>query len=422
MERPGSSVGFDGRIRLDPGRVVQRERPGSSVGGASRFDGRIYRPQHGLLDLAGARPQLGRHRHDRPTGRRHAAGTGSGSPTTTCRTPRTARYPTATRTSAGRSCRLSPRPRRGSASARSCHRHRCTIRRCSPTGSRRSITSRTVARCSASAPVGRSTNTGAYGIELAPPGERVGRFDESIQIVRSLLDQPRTTFAGRYYTIDDAPCAPKPIQSPLPILVGTSGSRMLRITARHADEWNTWGDVETAATKTTAFLAACEAVGRDPATMRRSVQAIVFLEDDAATLAQLRENAPAGRSIVGSPVGAGRHDGQVPRPRIRRVHRPRMELRPRPRRTSSPSSTGSVPRSPTTSRASATDKHLCSVNGSKQSPSGSSPCSCCPPGSRRPSRRDRSSTTSRSGVAGSHTPATRTTSTSCATSVRCSWP
>ena len=75
---------------------------------------------------------------------------------------------------------------------------------------------------------------------------------------------------------------------------------MLRITARHADEWNTWGDVDAASTKTTAFLAACEAVGRDPTTMRRSVQAIVFLEDDADTLSELRANAPAGRSIVGT--------------------------------------------------------------------------------------------------------------------------
>jgi alkanesulfonate monooxygenase SsuD/methylene tetrahydromethanopterin reductase-like flavin-dependent oxidoreductase (luciferase family) len=141
----------------------------------------------------------------------------------------------------------------------------------------------------------------AYGIELQEPAERVWRFDESIQIVRSLLGEQRTTFEGHYYTITDAPCDPKPIQPRLPILVGTSGARMMRITARHADEWNTWGDVDAAATKATSFLAACEAVGRDPATMRRSVQAIVFLEDDASTLAQLRENAPAGRSIVGTP-------------------------------------------------------------------------------------------------------------------------
>ena len=142
----------------------------------------------------------------------------------------------------------------------------------------------------------------AYGIELPDPGARVGRFDEAIQIVRSLLSDQRTTFDGQYYTITDAPCAPKPVQSRLPILVGTSGSRMLRITARHADEWNTWGDVEAASTKTAAFLAACEAVGRDPATIRRSVQAIVFLEDDAGKLAELRVNAPAGRSIVGTPA------------------------------------------------------------------------------------------------------------------------
>jgi alkanesulfonate monooxygenase SsuD/methylene tetrahydromethanopterin reductase-like flavin-dependent oxidoreductase (luciferase family) len=142
----------------------------------------------------------------------------------------------------------------------------------------------------------------AYGIELPEPGERVGRFDEAIQIVRSLLDHQWTTFDGRYFTITDAPCEPKPVQARLPILVGTSGSRMLRITARHADEWNTWGDVDTAATKTTSFLAACEAVDRDPTTIRRSVQAIVFLEDDAGKLAELRENAPAGRSIVGSPA------------------------------------------------------------------------------------------------------------------------
>jgi alkanesulfonate monooxygenase SsuD/methylene tetrahydromethanopterin reductase-like flavin-dependent oxidoreductase (luciferase family) len=141
----------------------------------------------------------------------------------------------------------------------------------------------------------------AYGIELQQPGDRVGRFDESIQIVRSLLDEKRTTFDGRYYTITDAPCEPKPVQARLPILVGTGGSRMLRITARHAEEWNTWGDLETAGARVESFLAACESVGRDPATMRRSVQAIVMMEDDAGKLVELRANAPAGRSIVGSP-------------------------------------------------------------------------------------------------------------------------
>ena len=86
----------------------------------------------------------------------------------------------------------------------------------------------------------------AYGIELEPPKQRVDRFDEAIQIVRSLLDNDVTDFDGSVYRMTGAIADPKPIQSPLPILVGTAGRRMLRITARYADEWNAWGDVDAA--------------------------------------------------------------------------------------------------------------------------------------------------------------------------------
>ena len=87
----------------------------------------------------------------------------------------------------------------------------------------------------------------AYGIELEDPRERVGRFDEAIQIMRSLLSEERTDFSGEFYEITDAPADPKPIQSPLPILVGTASPRMLQITARPADEWNAWGAPDLAA-------------------------------------------------------------------------------------------------------------------------------------------------------------------------------
>ncbi len=112
---------------------------------------------------------------------------------------------------------------------------------------------------------------GAYGIELPPAGPRVSRFEEAIQVVRSLLTEDRTTFAGKYFTITDAPCDPKPVQTPLPILVGTGSPRMLRITARYASEWNTSGTPQVAAPKRAALLAACEAVGRDPQTIWCSV-------------------------------------------------------------------------------------------------------------------------------------------------------
>ena len=140
----------------------------------------------------------------------------------------------------------------------------------------------------------------AYGIELEPPKQRVDRFEEAIQIIRSLLSEDRTSFAGTRYTITDAPADPKPIQSPLPLLVGTGGRRMMRITARHADEWNTWGTVDSSAERHAAFAAACESVGVDPSSKWASVQALVFLTDDPATADRILSGSVGGRSIAGN--------------------------------------------------------------------------------------------------------------------------
>lgn len=140
----------------------------------------------------------------------------------------------------------------------------------------------------------------AYGIELESPKQRVDRFEESIQIVRSLLGQDRTTFDGEVYTITDAPCDPKPVQSPLPILVGTGGARMMRITARHADEWNTWGGPTMAGERRTGFVEACASVGREPGTMWTSVQALVFITDTDAEAEQILAGEFGPRSIAGT--------------------------------------------------------------------------------------------------------------------------
>lgn len=140
----------------------------------------------------------------------------------------------------------------------------------------------------------------AYGIELEAPGQRVSRFEEAIQIVRSLLSEQRTDFSGEFYEITDAPADPKPIQSPLPILVGTASPRMLRITARHADEWNTWGAPELAGAGLDKLRAACEQVERDPDTMRKSAQALVFLTENAEFAEKVRGGDMGARSIVGS--------------------------------------------------------------------------------------------------------------------------
>jgi alkanesulfonate monooxygenase SsuD/methylene tetrahydromethanopterin reductase-like flavin-dependent oxidoreductase (luciferase family) len=140
----------------------------------------------------------------------------------------------------------------------------------------------------------------AYGIELQDPGPRVTRFDEAIQIIRSLLANERTDFSGEYYEIIDAPSDPKPVQSPLPILVGTGSPRMLRITARHADEWNTWGAPDMAGGALEKLHAACEQVDRDPSTIWKSTQALVFMSDNEDLAANIKGGDMGPRSIIGS--------------------------------------------------------------------------------------------------------------------------
>lgn len=140
----------------------------------------------------------------------------------------------------------------------------------------------------------------AYGIELEAPRRRVDRFEEAIRVVRSLLHDELTTFHGSIYTLVDAPCDPKPIQSPLPLLVGTGGDRMMRITARFADEWNTWGTLASAVERRHRFVAACEAVGVDPSSKRTSVQALVFLTATEADGDAIRAGEFGVRAIAGT--------------------------------------------------------------------------------------------------------------------------
>jgi alkanesulfonate monooxygenase SsuD/methylene tetrahydromethanopterin reductase-like flavin-dependent oxidoreductase (luciferase family) len=75
---------------------------------------------------------------------------------------------------------------------------------------------------------------------------------------------------------------------------------MLRIVARHADEWNSWGHVETATWKRDAFQKACDAEGRDPDSMHTSVQALIVITDDAELIERTRSGGFADRTLAGS--------------------------------------------------------------------------------------------------------------------------
>lgn len=140
----------------------------------------------------------------------------------------------------------------------------------------------------------------AFGIELFGNKDRVDRFAEAIEITSRMLSEDRVTFVGNHFTVTDVPCEPKPVQTPLPILVGTGGARMLSLTARFAQEWNTWGTPEVAGGVLETLRQACEKQGRDLATIRKSAQPLFFFVNDDAAAEKLRALVPSDRSIVGT--------------------------------------------------------------------------------------------------------------------------
>lgn len=112
----------------------------------------------------------------------------------------------------------------------------------------------------------------AFGIDFGSGhGERLDRLEESVGLIRRLLDGERVSHEGRFYNLKDALCEPRPLQNRLPILIGGSGPRKtLRTVARHADLWNAYGTPETLAASDAILLEHCAAVGRDQATIERT--------------------------------------------------------------------------------------------------------------------------------------------------------
>jgi F420-dependent oxidoreductase-like protein len=140
----------------------------------------------------------------------------------------------------------------------------------------------------------------AYGIPFYTTGGRLRRLEEAVQIIRSLFDNEHTDFDGRYYKVRNAPLSPKPVQARLPILVGGGGEKVtMRIAAQYADEWNTWGTPQVIAHKIKVLERHCEALGRDPKSVRRSAQAVVTVSDDPEVVQRARSGGGFA-SIAGS--------------------------------------------------------------------------------------------------------------------------
>ena len=110
----------------------------------------------------------------------------------------------------------------------------------------------------------------AFGYDFPPARVRVEQLEEALQIMKALWTEPKVTFLGKHYRVQDAACEPKPDPLP-PIMIGAFKPKMLRITARYADEWNVSSTgIRGYQRLAEDFARACAEVGRDPATVQRS--------------------------------------------------------------------------------------------------------------------------------------------------------
>ena len=146
----------------------------------------------------------------------------------------------------------------------------------------------------------------AFGIRF---DHKADRFEEALQIITPLLREGKVDFTGKYYSAPNCELRPRgPRPGGPEILVASSKPRMMKLTARYADSWNTaWlGQPTKLAERRAALEAACAEEGRDPATLAVTVGVSVHY----AAPGQLLEKPPApDKALFGSAeeVAAGLH-------------------------------------------------------------------------------------------------------------------
>ena len=131
--------------------------------------------------------------------------------------------------------------------------------------------------------LGAGWNETEYRAFGFPFDRRISRFEEAFTIIRSLLRDGHVDFAGEFYEARDCELLPRPPRAGgPPLLIGSSGERMLSIALPHVDAWNSWyRDIGNRPAGVPALRervdAACRTVGRDPAAIERTVAVLVQL-------------------------------------------------------------------------------------------------------------------------------------------------
>jgi probable F420-dependent oxidoreductase len=133
--------------------------------------------------------------------------------------------------------------------------------------------------------LGAGWNEAEYRAFGYPFDHRVDRFEEALTIIGGLLRDGHVDFEGRFHQARDCRLIPPPARpGGPPIMIGTTGPRMLHLAARHADAWNAWFNwfgnrPEGIAALRERVDAACADVGRNPATLERTVAVLVQVQN-----------------------------------------------------------------------------------------------------------------------------------------------
>ena len=147
----------------------------------------------------------------------------------------------------------------------------------------------------------------AYGYSFPDIGTRLDMLDEAATVVRRLLEDDRTTFAGRHYQLDDATCWPKPVQARLPLWIGGRGERRtLEIAARHADGWNAAYVSPAEFARLNSVLDHwCEHDERDPGAIKRGANIAFHMATDAAGVERERAKLAADWGAAAERIADG---------------------------------------------------------------------------------------------------------------------
>lgn len=133
----------------------------------------------------------------------------------------------------------------------------------------------------------------AYGVPFPP--RRFGLLEEQFELITGMWDTPageHFSFAGQHYELTDSPALPKPVQHPLPIIIGGGGPRRTpRLAARFATEYNqAFPALDAIAPQLARVREACSSIGRDPDDLVYSVALVACVGRDDA---EVRRRADA---------------------------------------------------------------------------------------------------------------------------------